>query len=193
MTPSLDDLIAQDAEALEQAPTPENALNLIHKLVLEDVAHEAAANALQAQLDEISAKRRDILEKALPQVMSIARLKKAHLEDGTTVAIKDDIYASIAQGNTEAAYRWLNDNGHGDIIKNELKTSFGRGEEELAQQAEAALLALGVTPERKRSVHSSTLKAFLKEQLGKGTAVPLDTFSVGFITKATYKLPKKGD
>lgn len=193
MTKSLDDLIAEDSEKLEAAATPEQALNRIHQLILQDVEHEVAATALQAQLDEINNKRRQILEKDLPQIMQQARLKKASLEDGTTVTIKEDIYASIAAGNVEAAYSWLTTNGHADIIKNELKSTFGRGEEELAKAAEAALTALGVIAERKRSVHPSTLKAFLREQLAKGVAVPLETFSVGFITKATYKLPKKGD
>lgn len=193
MTQSLDDIIGKDAEALDKAPTPEQALNQIHRLIMQDVQAELDIKELQEKIDGLTQVRRTILERELPQIMQQARLKKASLEDGTTVAIKEDIYASIAAGHVEAAYSWLKETGNDDIIKNELKTSFGRGEEDLAVAAEQALLALGVTPERKRSVHPSTLKAFLREQIQKGAAVPLETFGVGFITKATYKLPKKGD
>lgn len=198
MAESLDDIIAQDAEALEAAPTPEEALNRLHRLVLLAVASEKRMEDLQAQLVAEGTVHRTILERELPQLMQQARLKKTTLEDGTQLTLKEDVYASIAGERQGEAFRWLNENGHGDLIKNELKCNFGKGEEQMAIEAEALLRQhfQGLEPERKQSVHPQTLRAFVREQIQGGKQVPMETFGVGFVTKVTYKLPKqkeKGD
>ena len=40
----------------------------------------------------------------------------------------------LLQQQKEAAYKWLRENGLGDLIKNEITVSFGRNEDNKAQQ-----------------------------------------------------------
>jgi hypothetical protein len=103
------------------------------------------------------------------------------------VSTKEDVYASIPKGNEENAYEWLNENGFGGIIKHVVSASFGKEEDSRAAEFVKAAQELGLTPEDKRSIHSATLKAFVKEQLAQGKNIPLELFGAFQITKATVK------
>ena len=48
----------------------------------------------------------------------------------------------------------------------------------------------GYLPDQKKEVHPQTLKAFVKEQLQKGQAVPMDLFGVFTGHRATIKRGK---
>ena len=61
--------------------------------------------------------------------MSLSSLK---LADGSSVEVKKIYGASIPIAKREAAFNWLRDNDLGDIIKNEITVSFGRGEDNKA-------------------------------------------------------------
>ena len=76
--------------------------------------------------------------------------------------------------NMESAYKWLRDNGYGDLIKNEIAVPFGRGEDERANDLLKTLVNNGYEPNQKTVVHPQTLKAFVKEQLESGKELPLD-------------------
>jgi len=61
--------------------------------------------------------------------MHITKLK---LKDGESVEIKKIYGASITPDNQEKAFTWLRNNGLGDIIKNDVTVTFGRGEDNKA-------------------------------------------------------------
>ena len=77
----------------------------------------------------------------IPTLLSEMGLSSLKLADGSAVDVKPYYSANISIKNREAAYNWLRQNGLGDIIKNEVSVSFGRGEDNKA--AEYANLAKG--------------------------------------------------
>ena len=72
-------------------------------------------------------------------MMSEMGLSQLKLMDGSMIDVKPFYNATITVANRELAFNWLLQNGLGDIIKNEMVVSFGRGEDNKA--AEYAELA----------------------------------------------------
>ena len=107
-----------------------------------------------------------------PAMMEKMHTTKLKLKDGESVEIKKIYGASIPQENQEAAFTWLRDNDLGDIIKNDITVTFGKGEDNKA--AEYAVLAKGqgYEPIQKIGVHPQTLKAMVRERLESNQDVP---------------------
>ena len=79
--------------------------------------------------------------------------------------VVEDINVSIPKDpeKSKACYEWLDDNGLGDIIKNQVGMSFGKGEGNKAKHLEESIKEMGLIPEVKVSVHPSTLKATFRK------------------------------
>ena len=86
------------------------------------------------------------------------------LADGSRISAEPFYAARITAEKTDDAHQWLRDNGHGDIIKNVVSVSFGRGEDDRAKKVMTELFEQGLDAEQS-SVHPSTLKAFAREQI----------------------------
>lgn len=130
----------------------------------------------------------------IPSLMASAGgIEKFTLHNGTAITLKDELFASVTQANQQAAFAWLEEHGHADVIKDELKISLGKGEV-AAKRAEALIVACeqnGIDDyARKRAVHPGTLQALLKEQLAEGVDVPKETFGVFQQRRAVIKLAK---
>ena len=92
--------------------------------------------------------------------------------------VKQTYGARIPVVHRDAAFAWLKEKGHDDIIKNLVSVPFGRGEDSLATDFINLAQKNGYAPDQKKEVHPQTLKAFVKEQLEKGQEVPMDLFGV---------------
>jgi hypothetical protein len=116
--------------------------------------------------------------------MNISTLK---LADGTSVEVKPVYGASIPVAKKEDAFKWLRDNGLGDLIKNEITVAFGRDEDNKAQQYAVLAQGQGYEPVQKLKVEPMTLKALVRERLESGQEMPSDLFNVfsGNRTKVT--------
>ena len=68
----------------------------------------------------------------IPTMMAEMGLAHLKLMDGSSVDVKPHYSANITIANKDAAFKWLRDNGLGDIIKNEISVSFGRNEDNKA-------------------------------------------------------------
>ena len=127
----------------------------------------------------------------IPEKMAELGMTATEMYDGSKVKIVEDIYVSIPKDpeRSQACYDWLDDNGLGDIIKNQVGMSFGKGEGEKAKALESQIKEMGLIPEVKVSVHPSTLKATIKKWHEEGKSVPDNTFSlfIGQKTKITKK------
>ncbi|MAZ71780.1 MAG: hypothetical protein CMC70_01405 [Flavobacteriaceae bacterium] len=112
----------------------------------------------------------------LPSTMADLGLSKFSLDDGSTVEVKATYGASILVKNRPAAYEWLRDNGYDDIIKNVVSCQFGRGEDDQASAFQAFASQQGYPADQNESIHSQTLKAFVKERIEAGEDFPHDLF-----------------
>jgi len=150
------------------------------------------------ELEELTAKA-EAAKKALakteredlPDLMAEVGLSELKLEDGTTISIKEEVDAKITEANRAAAMRWLSDKGFGGIIKTEVSVLFGSGSHDDAERLVGDLAKSGYeTAQMAETVHPSTLKAFVKEQLAVGTAVPFDLFGIYPYSRAIIKEKK---
>ena len=123
----------------------------------------------------------------IPTMMSEMGLSHLKLIDGSSVDVKPHYSATITVANKEAAFKWLRNNGLGDIIKNEISVSFGRNEDNKA--ADYAVLAQerGFQPTQKLKVEPMTLKALVRERIEAGKEMPTELFNVFVGNKTTIK------
>ena len=87
------------------------------------------------------------------------------------------------------AFKWLRDNGLGDLIKNEVTVAFGRNEDNKASNYATLAQGQGYEPVQKLKVEPMTLKALVRERIEAGQDMPSDLFNVfaGNRTKLTRK------
>lgn len=147
----------------------------------------AVANTVLAELQDRQTK---ILRELIPGIMDAIGMESFALSDGAKIEVKDDVKCGITQANRPAAHDWLRGHDFDGIIKTKVVAEFGKGE---LQRAEAALRILelsGYGASMDESVHPSTLKSFVKEQLENGTSIPQDLFGVFEFRQAKIVLPR---
>ena len=123
----------------------------------------------------------------IPTMMQEMNISTLKLADGSSVEVKPVYGASITAANKEAAYTWLRENGLGDLIKNEITVSFGRGEDDKATQYASLAEGQGYQPQQKLKVEPMTLKALYRERAESGQDLPSEHFNLfkGNKTKIT--------
>ena len=142
--------------------------------------------------ERIKTKQKEIArisEDVIPTMLSEMGLSQLKLADGSSVDVKPFYSASISVANREKAYKWLRDNGLGDIIKNDVTVSFGRNEDNKAVDYANLAKSHGFEPTQKLKVEPMTLKALVRERIEAGQEMPMDIINVyvGNRTKLTKK------
>ena len=125
----------------------------------------------------------------IPAMMDEMQITKLKLKDGEAVEVKKIYGATIPKEKQEEAFEWLRNNGLGDIIKNDITVTFGRGEDNKAAQYAVLARGQGFEPVQKIGVNPMTLKALVRERLESGLDVPADLFKpfAGNQTKITKR------
>ena len=159
-------------QSVTQADTAESLSSKVIELKnLED----EIANA-EKSVSKLKEQAKQLSQFEIPTMMEEMHITKLKLKDGESVEIKKIYGAYIPPEQQEAAFKWLRNNGLGDIIKNDITVTFGKGEDNKA--AEYAVLAKGqgYEPVQKIGVHPQTLKALVRERLEANQDVPSDLF-----------------
>lgn len=192
---------------------------------LEELKSDGAAQkeAIAAKLDLQGAVKLgeeiEKIEKELLQLALIAQAKSADLEQvqnqlatgmtelglkgldlasGARIELTEVVSASISEENAPGAHQWLRDNNLGDLIKNMVTVSFGKGEDGYAKlllnlvetMRDKNELRCGFV-EQKEAVHTSTLKSFVKARIAAGDPLPLELFKVYQGVRAGLVKPKR--
>ena len=123
----------------------------------------------------------------IPTMMAEMGLSHLKLMDGSSVDVKPFYSATITVANKEKAFKWLRDNGLGDIIKNEISVSFGRNEDNKAADYAALAEERGYQPTQKMKVEPMTLKALVRERIEAGKEMPTEIFNIFVGNKTTIK------
>lgn len=142
---------------------------------------------LEEELKEAKGEHREIEREMLPELMAELGLSEFTLSSGKTIKVEADVTCSITEKNRNLALRWLRDNDFESLIKTEVKVVMPRGEYESAMKLAEELSQNYDGVEAKESVHASTLKSFIKEQMAEGRTPPIDLFSIFAFNKATVK------
>ena len=150
---------------------------------------EAEVKAQEEKIKQTQKEISRISEDVIPTMLSEMGLSQLKLADGSSVDVKPFYSASISVANREKAYKWLRDNGLGDIIKNDVTVSFGRNEDNKAVDYANLAKSQGFEPTQKLKVEPMTLKALVRERIEAGQEMPMDIFNVyvGNRTKLTKK------
>ena len=129
-------------------------------------------------------------EQTIPNLMQQAGISMLKLADGSSVEVKPFYSARIPASKSEQAFDWLRANGHGDMIKNQVSLEFGMRQDNEAKAFVEELKQKGLAVQQKTSVHPSTLRGFVREQIQDlGKDVPAELFGtyVANKTKITTK------
>jgi hypothetical protein len=129
-------------------------------------------------------------EQTIPNLMQKAGVELIKLEGGISVEVKPFYSARIPASKSEEAFQWLRDNGHGDLIKNQVSLEFGMKQDNEAKSIVEELKSKGLPVKQKTTVHPSSLRGFVREQIQDlGKDVPADLFGtyVANKTKITTK------
>jgi len=134
--------------------------------------------AKEEELKELKRKVELVSGEVIPTMMQEMNISTLKLSDGTSVEVKPVYGASIPADKKEEAYKWLRENGLGDLIKNEVTVAFGRSEDNKAQQYAVLAQGQGYEPIQKLKVEPMTLKALVRERVEAGLDMPSDLFNL---------------
>ena len=104
-------------------------------------------------------------QEVIPEHLAQLGILDLKLVDGSRISAEPFYSARISADKIDAGHDLLRTKGHGDLIKNVVSVQFGQGEDERAQEVIDVLKKEGLLPEQKESVHPSSLKAFVREQI----------------------------
>lgn len=186
---SFEELTGSTAVSEWEETLNDKEIGSISDIAQEQVQLQNELDVLEEQLKEKKKELRHVAEVKLPEAMQSANLMEFVTATGYKISVSPFFQASISEANREDAFTWLKNNGHGGLIKNQVNLSFGRDEDQKADDTIEKLKQLGLSPEVKQGVHPSTLKAFVKEQLTAGKDMPSETF--GIYVGSRSKIEKK--
>ena len=165
----------------------EDSTDLLDNIEVNTIAAECIK--LKRKEDEISDLEEQLKKKkeeadfisssVIPELLAEQGLSEIKLADGSKVSVKKEFRATVPKDDTkrENALLWLRTNGLGDIIKNNVSVTFGKGEDNKAQQLLDLAAENGFEPEQKSDVAWATLSALFRERIESGLDMPSEVFS----------------
>jgi hypothetical protein len=159
----------------------------ISRLAQRQLDLEAKVAQAEQALKQAQEELRIVAEVELPEAMDAADMQEFTLGDGSKVSVTTKYVGNISEDRRGEAHDWLRTNGFASLIKHDVTVSFGKGEEQAAQEALQLLNAHGWKHQDKEGVHWQTLRAFITEQLEAGVDLPLELFGVHRLVRATIK------
>ena len=145
----------------------------------------------EEHVDNLKKMADDISSKVIPELLAEQGLSSLKLADGSSVTVKREYRCTLPKEDErrQSAYNWLRENGLGDIIKNNVSVTFGRGEDDKAQRLLDLAASNGFEPNQKTDVAWNTLTALFQERVESGLDMPSDVFSTWI--KDTTKITRK--
>ena len=180
--------LSQQFEA--DSPQQVNEIDNVNSLATYVIQLQSLEDEVKIMEDNLKRKKEaadKISEEVIPEIMEHMKLKTLKLQDGSAIEVKEIYGASIPVANREGAYKWLRDNDLGDLIKNEITVSFGRGEDNKANDYASLAEKNGYQPSQKMKVEPMTLKALYRERVESNQDLPSEHFNLfkGNKTKIT--------
>ena len=180
--------IDYEQDRVQSVTQADAAKSLSDKVIKLKNLEDEISNA-EKSVSKLKEQAKQLSQFEIPAMMEEMHITKLKLKDGESVEIKKIYGASIPQEHQEAAFTWLRNNDLGDIIKNDITVSFGRGEDNKAAEYANLAKGQGFQPTQKLKVEPMTLKALVRERIENGKDMPMDIFNVfvGNRTKLTRK------
>jgi len=171
------DDLKQDAGDLKNLQ--DSDLSGLSKLINRQLELDTMIEDMEDATKELKRERDLLSSETIPTKMQELGINETTMKDGSKVTVKEGFHCRIPKAKEEEALQYLKDEGLGDIIKNQVSTSFGTGEDNMAGDLAGYIEQnFGITPDVKKSVHPSTLKATLKKRHEEGLTDPDDLFGI---------------
>ncbi len=198
MEKSVADIFEEYAQTGEQGSSSienvsEEGLSKVSLIAHQARKKESEIEDTEKLLKKLKSEHHKIVTENLPDIMAELNMTGITLNDGSSISVIPTVGCHISQTNKEQAHSWLRDNGYGDIIKSDVSVSFRKGEDGKRADFIELAEAQGQSITTKESVHPSTLKAWVKEEvIQQGKEVPVDLFGVYSGQKAVISKNKRG-
>jgi hypothetical protein len=154
----------------------------VDKLTLAAERLTAQRKQAEEHAQKLKQAEEQLLNKDIPELLGRMRLDDFTTASGIHVKVKREIKASLpGHERVEArmgALRWLVENGHGGVIKNQVSVALDRGDDTRANELVVDLRAKGFDVEAKKDVNHMTLGALVRELVADGKIVPRDLFNM---------------
>lgn len=186
MSSSILDRIEADAESFSDV-TKEKGSEL-SQLIAAAQYQQEQITFHETQAKEAKREKLRILREQIPQLMDTMGVNRVDVGEDT-VTLNTFVEAHITEEKKAEAFAFLASIGCDDIIKNDVKVTFGKGEDNKAGAFIDDCVKSGLDPSNKKYVHPMTLKAFIKERMEKGQEIDLDLF--GAFTGSEAKIKRK--
>jgi len=147
--------------------------------------------AIEEQLKNKKAEGDDISSRVIPELLAEQGLSEIKLADGSKVSVKKEFRCTLPKDEVkrQQAYEWLRNEKLGDIIKNNVFVTFGKGEDDKAKQLLDLAAENGYEPQQKSDVAWMTLTALFRERIEAGLDMPSDVFNT--LIKDKTKITRK--
>jgi hypothetical protein len=180
--------INYEEDRVQSVTQADDAKTLSDKVIELKNLQDEIENA-EESVSKLKEKAKILSEFEIPDMMEEMHITKLKLKDGESVEVNKFYRASIPSQHQEEAFKWLRENGLGDIIKNNITVTFGRGEDNKASEYATLAQGQGFEPIQKLKVEPMTLKAVVRERLESGKEMPSDIIATyaGNSTKITRR------
>ena len=169
--------LKQDAGDLKNLQ--DDDLSGLSKLIQKQINLDSEIDNMEETIKEMKRERDILSQETIPTKMQELGINETTMRDGSKVTVKEGFHCRIPKARENEALEYLRNNNLGDIIKNQVATSFGTGEDNMAGDLAGYIQQnYGITPDVKKSVHPSTLKATLKKRHEEGLSDPDDLFGI---------------
>jgi|TARA_R110001592_G_scaffold63250_2_gene193613 hypothetical protein len=169
-----DEMLKDSKDLLDNVEVTTIAQECVRLKTKEDelVSLEEQVKNKKEEIDEISSR-------IIPELLAEQGLSAIKLADGSNVSVKKEFRCTLPKDEVkrEAAYKWLRDQGLGDIIKNNIFVTFGKGEDDKAKQLLNLAAENGFDPQQKSDAAWNTLTALFQERVESGLDMPSDVFN----------------
>lgn len=140
---------------------------------------------LEASLDRLGKLYQKYATETVPDLMESAGVDRVGLPHGQQDVVLKPYYKAVLPKEPDKRHRaieWLDAEGHGDLVKDQISVDLGRGQHNVAglvmDTIKHTLAEAGVDDglvSRTQDVHHMTLTAFVKEQIEeRHVTLPLD-------------------
>jgi len=85
---------------------------------------------LEEELRQAKMRVTDISERAIPDLMDELGVAEFTTTNGFKITIRSTVRASIPLANRAEAYQWLEENGHGGLLKRTVSVAFNRDQQD---------------------------------------------------------------
>ena len=176
MSNDVNDMMLQDSsDLLDNVEVSTIAAECIRLKQKEDEIAELEEK-LKAKKEEAD----NISSNVIPELLAEQGLAEIKLADGSKVSVRKEFRATLKKDEIarEGSYQWLRDPRLGDIIKNIISVTFGKGEDDKAKQLLDLAADNGYEPQQKSDVAWNTLTALYEERIQAGLDMPSDNFNL---------------